>query len=142
MIPLLIDASVWIAAVDSADPQHLDSAGLLDRAARGDVLLSALDLTLYELANVAAVRWNSADSAEALSARVVQACKDRVIRVDSELMARAAEISVQQKISVYDAAHVAAARACKWPLISCDHRDLVSKGLADLPGSGGSLTDT
>jgi len=39
----------------------------------------------------------------------------------------------EHAISVYDAAYVAAARESGRSLVSCDVRDLVSKGLAELP---------
>lgn len=49
-------------------------------------------------------------------------------------MATAAELAIEHDLSVYDAAYVAAARAWGGVLVSCDVRDLVSKGLAQLPG--------
>ena len=38
-------------------------------------------------------------------------------------------------MSVHDAAYIAAARAMNGRLVSCDERDLVSKGLACLPAA-------
>ena len=50
------------------------------------------------------------------------------------LLTRAAEIAERHTISVYDAAYAAADEGGH-RLVSCDERDLVSKGLAALPAS-------
>jgi predicted nucleic acid-binding protein len=54
---LLVDASVWLAALDVDDRHHSDARRILERSADGAVVLAALDLTLYEIANVAVVSW-------------------------------------------------------------------------------------
>jgi predicted nucleic acid-binding protein len=56
-----------------------------------------------------------------------------VVVSTSSLLATAAEIAERHTISVYDAAYVAAAIEADRRLVSCDKRDLVSKGLAELP---------
>jgi predicted nucleic acid-binding protein len=47
--------------------------------------------------------------------------------------------SPRPPISVYDAAYVAAADECGHHIVSCDERDLVSKGLAVLPTNAKSM---
>ena len=56
-----------------------------------------------------------------------------LVRVDRALAERAAELSRENVISAYDAAYVAGAERIGAPLASCDERDLVSHGLANLP---------
>jgi len=51
------------------------------------------------------------------------------------LLTRAAKLADEHTISVYDAAYVAAADQTGGTLVSCDIRDLVSKGLASSPAS-------
>ena len=51
------------------------------------------------------------------------------------LMTRAVELAERHAISVYDAAYVAAVGEGDRRLVSCDLRDLVSNGLAELPGA-------
>jgi hypothetical protein len=51
------------------------------------------------------------------------------------LLSRAATLADEHTISVYDAAYVAAADQAGGTLVSCDVRDLVSKGLASSPAS-------
>jgi predicted nucleic acid-binding protein len=57
-----------------------------------------------------------------------------LVRVEASLIAHATTIAEEHGISVYDAAYVAAARASNGQLVSCDVRELVSRGLARLPG--------
>jgi predicted nucleic acid-binding protein len=57
-----------------------------------------------------------------------------VVPSTAALLTRAAEIAERHSISVYDAAYVAAASEGGHQLVSCDKRDLVSRGLAVLPG--------
>ena len=59
---LLLDAGVWLAARDRDDAFHAAAVHIV-RGGAGDV--AVLDLTLYEIANVATVRWRAPDEAEA-----------------------------------------------------------------------------
>ena len=61
-----------------------------------------------------------------------------VVRADPGLLADAAQVATDHGISVYDAAYVAAAGVVGGRLVSCDERDLVSRGLACLPGDARS----
>jgi predicted nucleic acid-binding protein len=53
----------------------------------------------------------------------------------TSLLSRAARLADEHAISEYDAAYVAAADQGGSTLVSCDIRDLVSKGLASSPAS-------
>jgi predicted nucleic acid-binding protein len=132
--PLLVDASVWLASLDTDDVHHDAARELLERAARGTATLAALDLTLYEVANVATVRWRSPADAERLATLVRLACPDTLEAVDDDLIRTAAAIAHQEGLTVYDAAYIAAAREHGWTLLSCDVADLVTPGHAVLPG--------
>lgn len=78
--------------------------------------------------------WGDPDAAQRLSARVVAVAEDGGLRrADASLLRKGAAIAEQHGISVYDAAYVAAARDGGGQLVSCDVRDLVSRGLACLP---------
>ena len=126
---LLLDAGVWLAARDADDRFHPESRELVSRGSA----LAALDLTLYEVANVAAVRWGSTNEADRLVALVLTACADRLVRVDRDLMRAAAATAVRHSITVYDAAYVVCARERTDQLVSTDLRDLVNRGLAISP---------
>lgn len=108
--PLLLDASVWLAALDADDHAHESARTILEASAGDEVALAALDLTLYEIANVAVVRWRSSADAERLVALVLVACPDTLLRVDEGLVRAAAAIATSDRLTVHDAAYVAAAR--------------------------------
>ena len=132
MSTLLLDASVWLAAIEPDEEHHASARRLLGGAGEGAFGLSALDLTLYEVANVAAGRWRSLPLTE-LGLRLVLTGSAAIERVDAELLSSAAEIATEHGLSVYEGAYVAAARRRGWRLISLDVADLVTKGLAELP---------
>jgi len=133
--PLLLDASVWLAALDSDDVHHATARQLLEAAAGGTTTLAALDLTLYEVANVAIVRWRSGPDADRLVGLVTLACPTTLERADEELLRIAAGIAARHRLTVYDGAYVAAARRHGWTLVSGDLRDLVDPGLAITPAA-------
>lgn len=130
---LLLDASVWLAALDSDDRQHSAARQLLESAGKGSTTLAALDLTLYEVANVAVVRWNSEAEAERLVDLVTAACPTTLERVDDTLLRAASALAARHRLTVYDGAYVAAAHREGWTLVSGDLRDLVDPGLAISP---------
>jgi predicted nucleic acid-binding protein len=129
---LLLDATVWLASTDPDDPQHQAASALVKGAADADITLSALDLTLYEVANVAVVRWKSDRDALELVRLVEVTCGDGVQRADVELVREAGAIATEWALTVYDAAYVAASRRRGARLVSIDS-DLVRPGLAITP---------
>jgi predicted nucleic acid-binding protein len=136
---LLLDASAVLAAFDTEDRHHESAAALL---AEGSVSLATLDLARYEVANVAIRAWRAPDSVAPLLAALDRIGDDGGVVVStSSLLTRAAELAQHHEISVYDAAYVAAIAEGDRLLVSCDERDLVSKGLAMLPESA-SRRDT
>jgi predicted nucleic acid-binding protein len=128
---LFLDASVLLAAFDHEDDHHESSSALL---LDGGITLATLDLARYEVANVAVRAWRAPESVAPLLATVEQLADDGgVLASTNSLLTRAAELAELHTISVYDATYVAAAGEADRRLISCDERDLVSKGLADFP---------
>jgi len=128
---LLLDASVLLAAFDAEDDHHEPARALLEDEA---ATLATLDLARYEVANVAVRAWRSPESVAPLLAVVEKLAGDGGVLASTDtLLARAAELAEHHTISVYDAAYAAAAGDAGHRLVSCDKRDLVSKGLATLP---------
>ncbi len=126
----LLDASVLLASEDPDDVNHSDARRLLE----GGDPLATLDLAFYEVTNVAIRSWRDQSAALRLRERVVALADDGgLVRVETTLIISAATIAEEHGISAYDAAYVAAARASNSQLVSCDLRDLVSRGLARLP---------
>jgi predicted nucleic acid-binding protein len=133
LIQLLLDSGVWLSSADRHDAHHNAATELIARAAAGELVVAALDLTLYEVANVAVIRWKSSDVAADLVRLVRVACGDALERVDEELCSEAAGVAREHGITVYDAAYVAAARRRGARLVSLDLADLVGPGLAITP---------
>jgi predicted nucleic acid-binding protein len=129
-LTLLIDASVWGKLAEPGDRFHRESKNLLIDS-KAD--LAALDLTLYEVGNAVGVKMGQPRRARWLSELVEVSCADRLIRIDSRLVAAAVDVAAEHALTAYDAAYVAAARKNSWQLVSLDMRDLVSKGLAVTP---------
>jgi predicted nucleic acid-binding protein len=127
---LLLDAGVWIAAKDADEPYFAAARPLLLETS---VPVAALDLTLYEVANVVGARERRPKEATELCRMISVRCLDNVLAVDAELIGEALEIAVEHSLTAYDAAYVAAARRHGWTLVSADVADLVSKGLAVAP---------
>jgi len=126
----LLDAGVWVALGEPTD-RHCSAARAIVRSA--SVPLAALDLTLYEVANVIGAKWRKPDDAREIIRLVLARCRQRLARVDAELLDSALGLAAEHGLTAYDAAYVAAARRNGWTLVSTDIADLVSKGLAVTP---------
>jgi predicted nucleic acid-binding protein len=124
----LLDSNVWLAARNLDEPDHEPSRRLVEGAGRRP--LAALDLTLYEVANVAMKRWRSPRRARGVADLVRIACPNSIVGVDSMLLDRAIALMGEHPLSFYDAAYAAAADMHGWTLVSGDHKDLVEPGLA------------
>jgi predicted nucleic acid-binding protein len=130
---LLLDASVVLAAFDPDDAHHGPAVALLGGTS---VTLATLDLARYEVANVAVRAWKNPGAVAPMLAVLERIADDGGVIVSTgALMTRAAELAERHSISVYDAAYVAAVGEGDRRLVSCDRRDLVSNGLAKLPGA-------
>jgi predicted nucleic acid-binding protein len=129
-LTLLLDASVWIAAVDSEDRYHAASRALVLDPARP---LGALDLTLYEIANVVGVVKSRREIATRISQTLLKRSEGALARVDEALIEQAIALATEHRLTAYDAAYVAAARTHGWTLVSADLKDLVKPGLAAAP---------
>ncbi|HYH52612.1 MAG TPA: type II toxin-antitoxin system VapC family toxin [Solirubrobacterales bacterium] len=133
MTTLLLDASVLLAALDPEDDHHQPARALLEDE---EATLATLDLARYEVANVAVRAWRAPEKVARLLAVIERLADDGgVLPSTDTLLTKATEIAEHHTISVYDAAYAAAAKEAGHRLVSCDARDLVSKGLAALPAS-------
>lgn len=128
--PLLVDASVWIAASNPEDTFHRAASEIAVNASRR---VAALDLTLYEVANVVGVRDGRSSEAGFLLHLIADRCARNLVRADANLLKAAVGQAEEHELTGYDAAYVAAANINGWTLVSADIADLVSKGLAVTP---------
>lgn len=135
MSTLLLDASVWLAALDAGDRFHESSIDLIDLSDQGRVTLAALDLTGYETTNVAVTKWHDGAAARALVDLIDSYCAGSILAVSGDLLRQAVRLAAAEEITVYDAAYPAAAKLNGWSLVSCDLRDLIGKRFAIDPAS-------
>jgi predicted nucleic acid-binding protein len=127
---MLLDSSVWIASGSAEERFNRPALEIvldIERPA------AALDLTLYEIANVVGARRGDLGMLARLCRSVEQRCLESIVRVDARLIEVTAELAVEHGLTSYDAAYVAVARRYDWQLVSTDIVDLVSKGLAITP---------
>jgi predicted nucleic acid-binding protein len=128
---LLLDASAILASFDADDDLHEPARTILADHA---LTLATLDLARYEVTNVAVRAWRAPARVAVLLEAIDQISSDGgIARSTTALLIRAAQLAEEHTISVYDAAYVAAAAQTGWRLVSCDARDLLSKGLASSP---------
>jgi predicted nucleic acid-binding protein len=128
MTLMLLDANVWLASRNNREHGHAPARQLVATAGRRP--FAALDLTLYEVANIAVKAWRSAAAAQRVTDLVRASCSRNIVSIDGELLARTIAVADEHGLSAYDAAYVAAADINGWTLVSGDHKDLVEPGLA------------
>jgi predicted nucleic acid-binding protein len=130
---LLLDASVVLAAFDRDDALHGPARALLSDSA---VTLATLDLARYEVTNVAIRAWRAPKLVSPLLEAIERISNDGgVLLSTNTLLAGAAQLAEEHVLSAYAAAYLAAATQTGGALVSCDIRDLVSKGLASSPAT-------
>lgn len=127
---LLLDAGVWIDSATPGNRWHEAAQALIRKPPEP---VGAIDLTLYEVANVIGARERRPDVARTLTQVLRRRCGDRILTLDGGLFESTLDVVAEHELSAYDAAYVAAARRHGWQLVSTDIRDLVSKGLAVTP---------
>jgi predicted nucleic acid-binding protein len=136
---LLLDAGVWIAAVDPDDRFHASSRRLVLTTAT--LQAAALDLTLYEVANVIGARKQRYGLAGRVCRSILERCGERVVRVDAKLVEAIVAVVAEHGLTAYDATYVAVARRYGWTLVSTDIKDLVSRELALTPDEAVAVVD-
>ncbi|HVD41776.1 MAG TPA: type II toxin-antitoxin system VapC family toxin [Solirubrobacterales bacterium] len=126
----LVDASVWLKLEQPQERYHEAARSIVLNRERS---VAALDLTLYEVVNVAVRKMCQPERALYLSRLILIRCGDGLLRIDEGLASDAARLAAEHGLTAYNAAYVAASRRHGWTLVSADIADLVSKGLAVAP---------
>jgi predicted nucleic acid-binding protein len=126
---LLLDASVWIASANTSQRFHSEADTLIESSEP----VAALDLTLFEVANVIGSNWGLPKRARWILDTLLTRCNEQIVRVDQGLIVAALDHAAEHGLTAYDAAYVAVAKRNGWTLVSTDIADLVSKGLAVAP---------
>ncbi len=133
MTTLLVDTSVLVKWFHSEGELELAEArAIRDAATSGDIQARVIDLALYEMGNVLlrALGWSGSEVADQLDDLVV-ICGPPLAMAAAWLR-EAAVIGATHKLTFYDGAWAAAAKALKVVLVSADTQ-LVAAGLAESP---------
>lgn len=135
MIDVILDASVVLKWFKSEGETHVDEArAIVAGHARERHRARVLDLTYYELGNVAArrFRWSADHIEQALSALHDICGPGLPLTVEArELAARRA---AQHGLSFYDAAYWAVASLLSAPLVTADS-ELIALGAGEDPAA-------
>lgn len=135
MTTLLVDTSVVIKWFHSTGELGLAAArALRDAHQRGQIDARIIDLGLYEVGNVllTRLRWSARDIAAQID-DLIAICGTPLATLPAWLH-DAASIGVAHRLTFYDSAWAASARALGVPLVSADAK-LVAAGLADTPAA-------
>lgn len=127
MTPVVIDASVWIAAVDSGDPAHASSADCLGIVARRQIQVVVPSLTRVEVACALTRRFGDAAASRALAAALFDAAFVFEEVVDAALASRAVLVGTTTRLRGADALYAAIAARETAPVITLD-RELLERG--------------
>ena len=132
----LLDTSVLLRFVhDHGDHEQVAADRLLRASLEDTVQLVLLDLSVYELVNVAVRRLGlGSPHVEDIVTEVFR-FRMPMVTVDAQLGRAAAAAAVESGLSGYDAAFLAAARRSGVPLVTADRRLAAEDGalaLADL----------
>ena len=133
MTTLLVDTSVLVKWFHvEGEAELAESRALRDATVSGEVEARVIDLALYEMGNVLLRRlaWRAPDVADQLD-DVVTVC-GAPLAMSAEWFRLAAELGFEHRLTFYDAAWAAAARALRVPLVSTDSQ-LLDAGLAESP---------
>lgn len=131
MTSFLVDTSVLIKWFHRTGETEVDAARALRDAHVADrVTALVLDLALYEVGNVLvrSLHWSADDVGDQLDDLL--AILGTPLVSSPEWLRDAAELAVEHRLSFYDAAWAAAARALEIPLVSAD-RQLLDSGLGE-----------
>lgn len=116
--------------MDSEDRYHAAARALVLDPSRP---LGALDLTLYEIANIVGVVKRRRKIATRISQTLLKRSEGALARVDEVLIEQAIMLATEHGLTAYDAAYAAAAHMYSRTLVSADLKDLVKPGLAVAP---------
>lgn len=126
---LLVDASVWVAAIDTDDPGSTASYELIRRA---EIDRATIDLACLEVTNALSRRC-SASTAKATLQLMRWSTRGRTVSLSESELDHLGEVVSRTGLSAYDGAYVVVAASRRWQLVSLDRRDLVEPGWAITP---------
>lgn len=119
---LLLDSSVIIKWFRKGEEFHAHALKVRQRYLDGHLLLAALDLSFYEIANVLRYKpdLNASDVEQAVKSLWDMGL--RLVPVTSTILATAIQMAYKFDLTVYDAAFLAATDEAEVPLVTADRK--------------------
>ncbi|MEO8478137.1 MAG: type II toxin-antitoxin system VapC family toxin [Gemmatimonadota bacterium] len=133
MKPVVVDASVWISAVDAGDPMHSSAADCLAALGRRQIQIVVPRLARIEVACALSRRFGSAEVSREVAAALFDATFVIEEDLDGVLSSRAVLLGTTTKLRGADALYAAIAEREGAPLITLD-RELLERSGAVSPG--------
>lgn len=121
---MVIDASVWVAAVLARDAHHRDAAALLHHVIETGSTVATPLLSLPEVAGAIARQTENAKLAEKITVFLRSQSWIQFMPLNDELTAAAATIAAQQRLRGADAVYVALAAQRTMTLVTLDREIL------------------
>ena len=126
MTSAVIDASVWVAAVDVQDPSHPSARACLQSLVRDDVVVIVPVHARVEVACALARRFDDADVARQLTERLYGAVFLREVPITDAFAREALVVGTASRLRAADALYAALARSEEAVLITLD-RELLER---------------
>jgi predicted nucleic acid-binding protein len=134
MPTVLCDASVALKWFLSDEPEAVAATALVEAAADGVLDLRIAELAVWEVANVAARRLGrEAAEIHAMRDQIEGVCGTPVHAAPAAMRA-AVDLSVEHRLSYYDALHWSVARDQRMLLTTTD-RELLLAGAGEMPST-------
>jgi predicted nucleic acid-binding protein len=123
---MIVDASVWVSSLIVEDRHHQESKRWLVRQIERGETPFVPTLALPEVAGAIARRTGSAELGREAARRMRRTPGLRLVALDGDLAAEAADLAADARLRGADAVYVAAARALNLPLFTWD-QDLAER---------------
>ena len=129
---LVLDANLWVAAFDPADPFHGDSVALFRAAGERGLPLAGPAYVVLESVCALARRLGDSRSARAAGEKMAAHPALHLEPLTDALLAEAELLGVERHLRGADALYAATAARLGWPLLSWE-AELITRGGALSP---------
>ena len=132
MSGLVVDASVWVSAIDSNDPFHRSSDAFLAALMDGHENIIVPSIARLEVSCALATVYGNAVWARALSEEYLRPPFHKEVPVTEALLDAAITIGTEQRLRAADALYAAVAMSAGVPLVAWD-KELITRAGAITP---------
>ena len=132
MTPLVIDASVWVSAVDPTDTMSEPSRTFLSRVADRELPIAMPEFAELEVACALARRLRSTEHGRKLTDQMLKYPRMSMYSVNRAMLRKAIRLGTRSFLRAGDALYAAVAQEVKGQLVAWD-RELIARAGALTP---------